>query len=299
MNKILLIFLLFPLFIQAQPKSMPHLVSNCCFINSSLQALAALKSFTKTVTEEKKYQLNGFADLYSKMLNGQLSKDLTIQLYKKSWNAIQKPIATPQDAQEFIQKFFENLFFENKKLEKLFSISINTTIVDFANSDSITRNSKELMLPLFLREDHKTLQDSLADFFSNESIERNSFYSIKKVSLDNASEYFVMYLNRALHNANQKKSHKLQKNIAFPLTLNLEDFSEKMLPQYNLTSVIMHSGDSNGGHYSAYVKYGDSWYFCNDAIIQPVSKEMMSSIARRGYGTDKSHLPQIFFYQKI
>jgi ubiquitin carboxyl-terminal hydrolase 8 len=57
---------------------------------------------------------------------------------------------------------------------------------------------------------------------------------------------------------------------------------------YDLYGICNHSGNSMGGHYTAYIKNANNkWYDCNDTIIKEISKEKLIS--------EKSYC---FFYRK-
>ena len=57
---------------------------------------------------------------------------------------------------------------------------------------------------------------------------------------------------------------------------------------YDLYGICNHSGNSMGGHYTAYIKNAnDKWYDCNDTMIKEINKENLIS--------DKSYC---FFYRK-
>jgi hypothetical protein len=60
---------------------------------------------------------------------------------------------------------------------------------------------------------------------------------------------------------------------------------------YELSSVAVHTGDLHRGHYTALVKKGMDWYFCDDLSgIYPMSKEEALQYAQHGY---------MFFYKRI
>jgi len=57
----------------------------------------------------------------------------------------------------------------------------------------------------------------------------------------------------------------------------LEDFEEEE-GTYELFGVVCHVGRADGGHYTAYIRSGKSWYFCNDDQVSqvPVSTVLKS-----------------------
>jgi ubiquitin carboxyl-terminal hydrolase 4/11/15 len=57
---------------------------------------------------------------------------------------------------------------------------------------------------------------------------------------------------------------------------------------YDLYGICNHSGNSMGGHYTAYIKNANNkWYDCNDTMIKEINKDKLIS--------EKSYC---FFYRK-
>ena len=51
---------------------------------------------------------------------------------------------------------------------------------------------------------------------------------------------------------------------------------------------------AQSGHYTAYIRYGDQWYFADDSVITPITPQEMEKIAQQGYGTNQSHTVTTF-----
>ena len=60
----------------------------------------------------------------------------------------------------------------------------------------------------------------------------------------------------------------------------------------------MHSGSANCGHYTAYVKLGNQWYYCNDEKIVPINEDEVIKLAERGYGVNNNTLPTTLVYER-
>ena len=50
---------------------------------------------------------------------------------------------------------------------------------------------------------------------------------------------------------------------------------------YELRSIVYHSGNTSGGHYINIVKNNDKWYICNDSNISEVSN--IDEFLKKGY----------------
>ena len=70
------------------------------------------------------------------------------------------------------------------------------------------------------------------------------------------------------------------KKIQLPINIELDDLDlssfvegyDKDSYKYDLFAVCNHSGVTQGGHYTATIKKGNSWYEYNDTLIQPTKK---------------------------
>ncbi len=71
----------------------------------------------------------------------------------------------------------------------------------------------------------------------------------------------------------------------------------KSCGNYEVIGIIMHSGSANSGHYTAYVKAGSEWYYCNDETITPCSEQEVFKIGQLGYGANKNTLVTTLIYE--
>eukprot|EP00742_Colponemidia_sp_Colp-10_P020387 GILJ01023747.1.p1 GENE.GILJ01023747.1~~GILJ01023747.1.p1 ORF type:complete len:388 (-),score=29.25 GILJ01023747.1:68-1078(-) len=60
--------------------------------------------------------------------------------------------------------------------------------------------------------------------------------------------------------------------------------------QYELFSVVIHTGTTDYGHYYAYVKKAGKWFRCDDSLVREVNFSMVRSEGRGAY---------ILFYRKV
>lgn len=78
------------------------------------------------------------------------------------------------------------------------------------------------------------------------------------------------YLPIAMKRFTQDKQ-KIDKNIPFPLELDLSQYLDKDAPKqdgiYELYGIVLHIGDFLGGHYISLVKVNNKWYYCNDSTV--------------------------------
>jgi len=105
----------------------------------------------------------------------------------------------------------------------------------------------------------------------------------KKIDIWRFPDHLIIYLKRF------KKTRygriKINKLIEFPIHgLDLKKYelsTEIKESKYDLYAVSNHIGNLSGGHYTAYVKFENSWYYVNDASSRKIDnvKEVVSSKA--------------------
>ncbi|KAL3321159.1 Ubiquitin carboxyl-terminal hydrolase 51 [Cichlidogyrus casuarinus] len=99
--------------------------------------------------------------------------------------------------------------------------------------------------------------------------------AVKQFSLLHLPNVLCFYLKRCLHDG------KFSTSISFPMDLDLAPFmpelkAKKSLWQdrYSLYAVLNHSGQSNSGHYVAYIRADrNAWYLCDDQKVIPVTQD--------------------------
>ncbi|OQR99764.1 ubiquitin-specific protease [Thraustotheca clavata] len=105
-----------------------------------------------------------------------------------------------------------------------------------------------------------------------------------KSSLQDASVQMMLYgLPKVLvvHLKRLTRLRKKSRHVQFSTQMDFAKFVEQPLygphqkTLYNLQAVIVHMGNRFGGHYVAYVKYPDSWYYTSDSNVQRVSEAIV------------------------
>jgi len=148
------------------------------------------------------------------------------------------------------------------------------------------------------------LKDYIALFFSKEvlsSAKGNAFdcpkckkaksKAIREYFLYKPPKIFIVQLKR--FSGTKFTLRKNSKRVAIPLTLSLDDYillnnkpstdqeNEEKTYQYQLYGVISHSGNMTGGHYVAYIKAEEKWYYTSDTHVTEVSEKRV--IESEGY----------------
>lgn len=155
----------------------------------------------------------------------------------------------------------------------------------------------------------KNLEECLNNFLVESSIgdctkckSIDSLITIREKKLSNFPEILIIVLTRfeADWSTGKEKKKKISNPVSFPPILSLKpewlvEEQRKNPPNYNLIGFVQHSGDLNGGHYTAYAQDQErKWYFYNDSSVSDAKniQEILST------GKDESFSPYILFYQK-
>ncbi|CAL8069367.1 unnamed protein product [Calicophoron daubneyi] len=126
-----------------------------------------------------------------------------------------------------------------------------------------------------------SLQACLTSYFRPESIEGLILCSqcnigrpaVKQFSILHLPNVLCFYLKRCHHDI------KINTSIAFPADLDLAPYLRQVdgdhsawQDRYSLYAVLNHSGQTNSGHYTAYIRAAPGlWCLCDDQKIVPVS----------------------------
>lgn len=144
-----------------------------------------------------------------------------------------------------------------------------------------TQTVKEV-LPMDLAEclDRFTSAETLssADYHCRKCDSQQS--ATKKFSLSRLPPMIPIHLKRFSHSKTLKESTKIDTKIRFPLSLDLSPYtthsgaasSDTKLaqppePVYELSSVVVHKGKLDNGHYISYSRQGDEWFRFDDSMV--------------------------------
>lgn len=158
-----------------------------------------------------------------------------------------------------------------------------------------------LDLPIPLRRDsntHITLFDCLDEYCKPEVLMGdNACYNERTKQKQTATKQikfwnFPKILCITLQRFSPLTGYKNNDTVFFPFHLDLSDYAtcyRSKLYKYELFGICNHMGNIGGGHYTAFVKMGDTWRYYNDTQVG-VIKNLESMITPMAYG---------LFYRKI
>lgn len=109
----------------------------------------------------------------------------------------------------------------------------------------------------------------------------NEGWATKRLQFKMLPKVLIVNLKRFSYNKDTgcpqkiKKAVKYEEKLTFDRSWVVDDVEP---PEYQLTAVICHHGDSaNGGHYNAAVRYNNEWYMYDDALVRQMEvREVMA-----------------------
>ena len=233
-----------------------------CYLSSLLQALNSLTHFSLSLIEQKTQDLSDFAkqirDIFAQMRyvrRNPINPRSLMEVDRKFKSNFQ------EDASEFFNLLISRLH------EQLPSeIDITRKIrgkqeIQQCSGDKIVTRSEDFNLITVPILGYTNLIDSFLSIF-----EEKDNKVIRKISMLEWPEYLVIQLSRWDYD------NKIVQEFAFPIDFRVSKLNIPGTPcqwDYLLTSVIIHKGTAESGHYVTIVQGDDEdWYYCDDHKVK-------------------------------
>ncbi|CAK70549.1 unnamed protein product (macronuclear) [Paramecium tetraurelia] len=208
-------------------------------------------------------------------------------------------VSMQQDAQEFLNQFFDRL--DNQLKEKGWQQFIEAIYGGYLCSQMIcngcqTKREKfDLFYTLSLKvKDVKSLYESFESMIQGEVIkdykceqcqQKNDL--IKRQCLSKLPNVLIVHLQRIVFNLDLYMNEKLSSHLEFPHVLNLSKYTREALSdlefkqdsyyQYKLKGVVVHQGTAECGHYYSLINtMDDKWLKFNDSVIEEFDINLLS-----------------------
>lgn len=302
-------------------------VGSTCFMNAAIQSLYACSDLTNALKEwgtennpgfagVKVYKENSLAGDYIKLLEAS-SKNNEAEKKKILGEFCVRAFPGEkgqQDATEFTVRLLASLTSLNdikpgvyaraadaEAFVNYISEFFKATIRKDTGTARVTSNENCLTITPPSAQHSQTLNGAFAEYFSPQITDRGVR---QQAHIEELRTYLFILLNRTEYDKEKKQYSKNKTALPFALrNLNLDAYAvgRKRLPEYQLQAAMIHSGDIGGGHYTAYVRYGDNWFYADDLTIRPVDQQEIEAVSKRGYGGHGSGAtdltPVMFFYE--
>ncbi|XP_034433966.1 ubl carboxyl-terminal hydrolase 18 [Hippoglossus hippoglossus] len=189
-----------------------------------------------------------------------------------------------------------------QEIQNLYKVSVETHLQCLECSSVQTQTSFQLSLHLHVKEDHDSLEGCISSFLEDQELRgRNCCFcaqcgsktpSRRGVKLLSLPRILCVHLKRFRNSRGDIR--KLDCRVTFPETFDFSeiarggfstDFAQDEYT-YTLYAVVVHSGGTMWGHYTAYVRHRGSqqWYHADDSHVQKVSWEQVQRTYGKYYG---------------
>jgi ubiquitin C-terminal hydrolase len=160
-------------------------------------------------------------------------------------------------------------------LDQFYGVSISSICTEEKEIQS-RQFETFILLDLPIPSQPATLIDCIQEYIRPELLDGDNKWFNDKTQAYEVVEKFITFWSfpKILIVCLKRNSYDGTKNstfIDYPLELDLRKFvvgyksSEYV---YDLAGICAHVGDPNNGHYTAFVKKNNNWFFCNDERVQ-------------------------------
>ncbi|XP_028307313.1 ubl carboxyl-terminal hydrolase 18 [Gouania willdenowi] len=196
------------------------------------------------------------------------------------------------------------------QIHNLYRTSVETRLQCLECRSIRTRTSLLLTFPLHLKEENNSLEECLTSFFQHQDLSGANSWFCSPCGGHTASEQAVkvlalppiLCLQLKRFRSRRGSTFKLNCSVTFPQTF---DFSETVKEAfsldvaqnhctYTLYAVVVHSGYAECGHYTAYVKLKEQWFYADDSQVQKSSWEKVQT----SYGENHRGTAYMLMYRR-
>ena len=241
---------------------------------ASIQSIAKSKKrdFFQPNSQE---DITEFIYFFMDCLHECISRPITIQISGHSENVVDNLAI---NVYKKIKDTFENNYSE---ITDMFNGVYVSCISSLNNHISHSENPELFsILDLFIpSKDKVTLYDCIDEYCKGEILDGDNMWFNEKTNSKEAVNKYIKFwsfpniLIISLKRVSIDGTTKINTSVEYPFELDLCKYVcgyKKTNFVYDLIGICNHSGSLDNGHYTAFVKRSNDWFFCNDDIIQKV-----------------------------
>jgi len=261
-----------------------------CYMNSTLQCLYWIHEFQKfVVTSDFSLEWQKQLQRLFYYMNYSRLPSVDTSFFAQNWRFYDNEalnVRMQQDAVEFVQIFLDR--FDSCGSAPLFKGKLVNKIVTL---DGIPVSESTEPFHTFSLEvkNCNNFQDSFNVFIQKEILNGYNSEDMGKIDvfrfvrIREAPNFFIVQLKRFEYDVQTWQRIKISSKYEFPNTFDLspclEDPSKPLI--YNLTGIVLHSGNAQGGHYTSIIKINDKWVKFNDESVSFASESQI----KESYGS--------------
>lgn len=281
-----------------------------CYMNALLQQFFMIPKFRKDVLQIRFPSIDPSTDFITQLqslfayLQESEAQDYDTTIFLKAMRDIEGNCINPmlqQDAGEFLTNFFQHCENAlggtqvNSLIKNYFGIKmINELYTDDGRYSSHPEDCYTIILSV---KGIENLEDSLQHFISHELVDyewdhddlHTTIQTKKRMSIKTLPPYLFFTLKRFEFNYTTMEIKKINSIFTFPEELDMRKYTDQYRPDklssdntpqseinfmYKLHGVVVHSGNSEAGHYYSFIKTrlyhgtrGRRWFEFNDSHV--------------------------------
>lgn len=243
-------------------------------------------------------------------------KAVSTQNLTRSFGWSQEQVYMQQDAAEFCIQLLDYIQskLKNTVYSKIFDDMFKTVTKTFYRGVNVNfeeSSEDNFFLLSAVVKNFSELNESLRSMTSKQHLEgKNKYYSqrygeqdvILETKFVKFPKILLVHLKRFEYNPDTNRNRKINSILMFDKELNLSNLlvskKSENEAEFELHSVIVHSGDADGGHYYVFIRPGRSnrWYKFNDSSVTLVDEN--EAIENNFGGPDLNENQSTSFFSK-
>ena len=299
-----------------------------CYMNSLLQVFYHIIPFRESLLKcyckkEKKNSLYEVKKVFKSLKYTNDQNYYTPNSFVNNFDNEILNIHQQMDVDEFFANILDKLENRLKKTDNenlikyFFQGRLNDTLT-FQEECTHHRTNVNSFYSIQLQVQHKkNIYESLDTFIEGELMNGDNciycpqcdrkFPAIKSQNIKTLPRMLMFVLKRFEFDYDTMRKIKIQDFYEFPIELDMNKYTNEYINnknnkqnnKYILKSVVVHQGQSEGGHYYAFIKdnLSQTWYKFNDT---KVTKFDINDLANETYGDkDGNKSAYLLFYEKV
>ncbi len=259
------------------PAGLPNL-GNTCFMNASLQVVAALYADKKVhFSSELKNAIEAINGQYQ-AVNRELVQAFRDSLWGKGNLGQLANSGNQECAADFLMRLDGTYPFLERWETKSQSYNSDDVCPTWLFDVSTPSPTLDSLPCIALNKIHEFLKTSTVT--SKVTDTQRSIVSYAS----NKSKTLAIWLLRFKQELNQI-AQKIDSVVDIPKTMAIPDSISNTIKKntFALSGLIVHTGGIQSGHYYAYVKRGGAWYWANDDYVKKVNESEAMNAAKTAY----------------